>query len=42
MATQNWTLFQISMDRLCRLTVNLQNQKYKIQIFENILEAEDH
>ena len=36
---------QISMDRLCRLTANLQNQKHKIQsnIFENIFfEAADH
>ena len=35
---------QISMDRLCRLTASLQNQKHNIQsnIFENIFEAEDH
>ena len=35
---------QISMDRLCRLTASLQNQKYKIQsnVFENIFETAGH
>ena len=38
-------LLQIFMDRLCRLTTSIQNQKDKIQsnIFEKIfLEAADH
>ena len=37
-------LFQISVDRQCRLTARLQNKMHKIRnkIFENIFEIEEH